>query len=541
MDGTRATAIPDGFWRSDGPAARGTLAAVGVLALLFLAANLTRDFQVGDEGVALVDAERIARGQVPHADFFEIVPPGSFLPTALAFKLLGPTVLAGRLPLLFYGLLLIAGVDLLLRRLTENRWLRAAAALFLIPCGVNYWLVPSHHWAVDVAQLFALAALARGLDGEHPLLWGALSGALMAAGFFCLQDQGAYLVAGTGALVLPWVPERPRRWRLCAGWAAGGLLVAGGFALWLLPRVSPAELWYQWALFPASRYKGIPGNQGGLLKGWATVWGSYGWRGLKASPVYASSALALNGALTLLPLGAAAGLAWTALGRKVPRPQALALAVGALAFAGGCAHRWSLVNLAWAAPGLLVPAAGALGWALASDRRALRAAARGLAGVVALSSAAWVGAHAAGVARGPVARAVTPAGAYWSRGVEEARALESEVAAVAARVPEGKPLFCRGFVPLFNFLTRRPPPSRFNYLGYPAYHTESQRNEVVSLLERTPECRVLAVLPLEKGNAFDDFLLAHYRPLWNDGRVVLLGRVVQEPEVPDAAEGRVGT
>ncbi len=56
-----------------------------------------------DEGIYLDAAERILHGQQPYRDFFGYMSPGSFWMQALAFRLFGVTLAAGRLLVIFYA------------------------------------------------------------------------------------------------------------------------------------------------------------------------------------------------------------------------------------------------------------------------------------------------------------------------------------------------------------------------------------------------------------------------------------------------------
>ena len=164
--------------RTDGPPAgarhawRGRIAVAGFLAVaIFTVAFAVRlsDFNVDlrDEGVAAMDAWRIAEGQHPYADFYEIIPPASFYPTALFIRLMGPTVWAVRLPALLLALLLMLAADRMLAAWGAGLWVRVAGLAFLGPWGVSFWPMPSHHWYAIFFQVAATAAVARGLDSTR--------------------------------------------------------------------------------------------------------------------------------------------------------------------------------------------------------------------------------------------------------------------------------------------------------------------------------------------------------------------------------------
>src|SRR3984957_11900541 len=85
-----------------------------------------------DEGIYLDAAERILHGQKPYVDFFGYMSPGSFWMQALAFRVLGISLAAGR----------------------------ALAILYVaLECGLIYWLVErfASRAAAIVTSLFFLA------------------------------------------------------------------------------------------------------------------------------------------------------------------------------------------------------------------------------------------------------------------------------------------------------------------------------------------------------------------------------------------------
>ncbi len=124
---------------------------------------------LGDEGTILLDAWRIASGEIPHRDFFQGFPPASFIPTAALFLLFGPSLLAGRLLAFALAVSIVLSLDLVLRKLEADRVLRLLSLALLIPFGVSYWPIPSHHWWAAIHCLlsayFLLSAPARGSPG----------------------------------------------------------------------------------------------------------------------------------------------------------------------------------------------------------------------------------------------------------------------------------------------------------------------------------------------------------------------------------------
>lgn len=490
--------------------------------LLYAGSLFNQGFQVGDEGVALVDAWRVASGQVPHRDFFEIVPPGSFLPTAFLFWMFGPSVVAARSLAALYAVLLGWLVDGISCSLGARSATRAWILAFLVPFGVWYWPIPSHHWVATLCQLAAVLCLLKAAKDERgQALWAGLAGAASAYACFTLQDQGGYFLGLLGALFFPFLAAPLRRRRLLAAWATGGGTVAAAFALYLLPRVSPSVLWAQWVSFPASRYREIAGNRGGLLLGWEVVRSSLESGVFSKAPIYFISHVAAGLVLTALPFAACAALFLAYRRRWLPPGQAGLLSAAAGAALLCTVHRWALTNLVWAAPLLLPSVALAGGRAERAAGRWIRPAFQWGASCLAIL---WLlnAISFAYLCRPSQTLAVSgPAGTLRSHERIEAQALQETIAAIDRLVPRGGPLFCEGYTPLISFLSLRPNPTKFTILIYPTYNTEDQLGEVVASLRDRPDARVLLMLPLRLGDPLHRFVAENYRPVWRTAYAAL--------------------
>lgn len=507
------------------------------LSLAFQLGVLDEKFNLGDEGVALVGAWRISQGEVPHRDYFEIVPPVSFLPTAAVFKVFGAGLLQSRLLALAYSLLLLFLVDALLKRLGTSPWGRAFALAFLTPFGIFYWPMPSHHWVADLFLLGAVLALVDALsEGTAPPMQKGLaflSGACVALCGLSLQDQGGYLALALGFGVLLWLRrEAGEQKTISLPWLLGLASVAALAALLLIPLVGARELFFQWVLFPATRYKEIADNATGFFAGWegiVSLWSSGGWA---TRPLFSVALSFCTGILFLLPFLALASLFYLFRSRTLPRHTSAVLAAGAVACLGTAAHRWSITNAVWAAPALLLPVVVALSRYGSEDSpRPRRAVGRafflcGTVLFVLFGATYYQGSHQYGTAR-----IQTPAGSLRSvQGAEVAR-VNQIMGALDTYVPDGAPLFCDGYIPLLNFLSLHPNPTRYQFLSHPGYHTDAQAQEVLHSLRSSPEAWVLLTKPLDPTKLLDDFVVAEYEPVWENGAVVLYRRKLKEPLV----------
>jgi len=492
-------------------------------------------FFLGDEGIATLGAWRISLGQVPYLDFFEIVPPASFLPLALAFKLFGVSVLVERAVVFSLALCLLFTADRLLRFFTTDWRARCLVAVTLGPFGVSYWPLPSHHWFADLFQLLALIALLAALRGGRPGSMGFTAGALSALACFSLQDQGAYFLLALALLFFPWVPDAARRRALLLSWVCGGLAVGGLFVVWLLPRTGWAPLWDQWLVFPVSRYKQITGNEGSFFAGWSgvlDVWTT----GLAAHrPLYALASFISWSFVFCLPFLSLPLLLHAGWKKLLPFSEFGLLLSAWVAFFTTALHRWSLTNLIWAAPAFLIPLAWRLARSLSSESRGQRVLARIAFVLFAVGLVSYAGLlllDSRGASSYPVR---SRAGTLRSLVPEESAVLQEAVTAVEAHVPEGTPLFTTGYIPLVNFLTLTPPATRYNYFMYPAYHTDAQMEEVLRTVESRRTPFALLVKPLSADSRLDSYFLKKYRPIWSNPLVVLVERLPEEgvPPGPD--------
>jgi hypothetical protein len=195
-----------------------------------------------DEGLLLQAATRVAGGQWPYADFSWSYGPGHPLLIALAFKLLGPSVIWWRLVRVAAD----ATVALLAWRLTGRvagpRWALAAwAAAALVAAQ------PTSANPVAVAFALALGALAVATGGEAAgPRCAAIAGALAALAGFWRPDFGVVALAAVVAALL----VRPKS---RAPLVAVGSALAGTVLLWAPFAVAagPGELWDVFVAGPA--------------------------------------------------------------------------------------------------------------------------------------------------------------------------------------------------------------------------------------------------------------------------------------------------
>lgn len=499
------------------------------LLALWISTTFRLHIEPGDEGVTLLGASRIAAGEIPHEDFFEIIPPGSFLPVAGAFWLFGASVAVGRAVAAVYAVLLLLLMEWAGRRLGVSPFFRLASCAVLVPFGVWTWPMASHHWLADLLILGSLALLLSPPgDGDGKQSGGGRwaipgSAALATWACFTLQDQGGYWTIILGAILLwAFVCERGlfttlRRWFV---WFAA---FSGAALLLLFALAGPRALLCQWIVFPASRYRGISGNAGRLGNGWSEAWDALSTASGLPQEIYAVSQLFFHGVLLVAPL-TVAYLLWLAIRRRERRKAALLLAGAQVAFYGACLHRWSALNMTWALPAGLLSLALLLDDLARSGKRPLAMAGRCAAALIMLIGLSSLFSGMAVVQGSPRFGVEGPGGRLESLDAAQAMALSEVVSAVSNFVPAGEPVFFSGYFPLLNVLSARPNPTRYNIFLVPEYSTVEQAKEVILTLRERRKSWVVLPMPVRPESIFDQEVLQNYRRVWTGSRFALFVR-----------------
>ncbi len=180
-----------------------------------------------DEGIYFDAAERILHGQKPYLDFFGYMSPGSFWMQALAFRLFGITLLAGRVLVLFYVAIECALIYWLVERFASRATAVMTALLFIaFQTADPRLLTAQHRWD---SSAFALASIA--ICVARSRRWAlAASGFLIACAALATPSVALVAIA-----TLIWLGRRSL-------WYAAGIAIAGTLAI--------AALWIN-GTFPA--------------------------------------------------------------------------------------------------------------------------------------------------------------------------------------------------------------------------------------------------------------------------------------------------
>ena len=157
---------------------------------------------LGDEGIFLHAAVRMLGGEVLYRDFFELLPPGSFLAVAAWMKLFG----AGFGAMRALAICVIVVIAVLLyaaaRLASGNRPLAAMLAVAWVVLSQGVWTVISHHWFTTAASMATAIALLLALDHAPRRRATFVAGLAAGTAAMVTSTRGALLcVAVLGILV----------------------------------------------------------------------------------------------------------------------------------------------------------------------------------------------------------------------------------------------------------------------------------------------------------------------------------------------------
>lgn len=235
------------------PVLRDPLLWVSLLAAAALCAPFFRYvFWLGDEGVILHGADRLLRGETMYRDYFEFLPPASFLVVATWMRLIGAEFESIRL-LAVCVIAAIAGLTYASARLVSgHRGLAAVLAVAWVALSQGGWTVISHHWFATLASMACAVALLSALRRPHPAARVLVAGLFAGAAAMMVSTRGALLCAAVTGIALT-LRER----RLIAAALGGIAVVPAATVLYLTVTASLAAAVADVVLFPARHYSGI--------------------------------------------------------------------------------------------------------------------------------------------------------------------------------------------------------------------------------------------------------------------------------------------
>ena len=212
-------------------------------------------FALDDEGVLLYGADRMLQGKSLYGDFFEFLPPGGFVITALWFSLTGVSVLSARA----LAILVIAGIAgftyLTCRRASRNAPLSAVLTLGWVVMSQGLWTQVSHHWLTTLFSIMAAwAAFVSIEQARRGLRWPLMAG--VAAGMAAMITPTCGALAMLAAMAAFVGVQRHKRLELSV-FVLGGLVIPVCLIGYLLWRHVFAAAFDDVILFTARRYAPI--------------------------------------------------------------------------------------------------------------------------------------------------------------------------------------------------------------------------------------------------------------------------------------------
>jgi hypothetical protein len=247
------------------------LAGLAAGGLGLLCAQLKAPANLYDEGLTLLNTDRILRGQLPYRDYWTLYAPGYFYLLAGLFKLAAPNLLTARLLDTCLRFVLTLEVYLLARRMTrakQHGWWVA-----LIPWAfVTLWLSAIRFYSYPAFPataliLASLLALSRYVENRSPR-WLALTGITIGLTAILRLDFGGYAAAGIALAVaifdlrqpagdVSWEKRGARLLKAEAILGGGALVIALPLYAYLAAASGPATLWSDLIVFPATTFRAV--------------------------------------------------------------------------------------------------------------------------------------------------------------------------------------------------------------------------------------------------------------------------------------------
>lgn len=449
---------------------------LGVTAVsLYFTLFLRTSWRIGDEGSIVYGAQRVANGEVPYRDFFEVMGPGSFYWLALWFKVLGTSWVTSRVAVLATALASAGAIYYMTARHCTSRFAFFPAALYSVVT-IPLWPGANHHLDSNLWALLAIATIAG--DSEISTRRALTAGLFAGFSSTIMPHKGILVLAGlTFAVAIQlrgmrnWQRVLPLAAWMVAAFAGVGVSVLVLF--WLQGALG--ELLYANVVWPATQYHSVNvvPYAHGLVELFLPAWSSL----IRAVLPSTLSAVAL--VAVLVPFGFTASLPAIALllgaCRAVSQrftvcqdvPWAYAFAGFAL-FASEC-HRRDMMHLIYGSPVLAVFVSLTL---VTIRSRGILVARRVLVGCLAL--VAVVLALIANTAQTTV---------ETRRGVVHMFERDEALDFLHTHVAPGDSVFVYPYYPMYYFLANIRNPTRYSILMY-HINTEDQFNEVIEALDR---------------------------------------------------------
>lgn len=153
------------------------LALVALVVALLCAPFFRYLYWLGDEGTLLHTAELVLQRKRIYEDFFQFLPPGTYLATAAWFSITGVSVGSARSLAVFTIVGTACFTFLACRQASKNAWLAATLSIGWAMMSVWPWMQISHHWfSTLLAVVAAWAALVNLNQPQGQLRWPMIAG-----------------------------------------------------------------------------------------------------------------------------------------------------------------------------------------------------------------------------------------------------------------------------------------------------------------------------------------------------------------------------
>jgi 4-amino-4-deoxy-L-arabinose transferase-like glycosyltransferase len=493
----------------DWPRAVAVFIAAGIIAWLLWA---NRFFLSLDEGIYLSGAERILRGQVPYRDFFVMTGPGTFWIQAAILGLLGPTLRAARLALVFDLALLTALVYWLTARITSRKFaLILTIFFFALQTRPLFRLYVNHRWDSSAFALLATALVLAGTEHPRPILF--FSAGLVAATAAWITPSVLVVLMLLGLWLLM-VQDLRRQivpylaGAACLSLAAGGVLLFQG-------AIGPmfGDLWWTAAHYPAANR--VPYGYGAIAPGGLRLM----FAGVSGAALIArATGLAAVLLPPVLPLAVyAAWIVRRLSHRKMDQREKLAtlLMLASFGFVISAFPRWSADQLLFIVPIFYVLAGYMLNEALKSKTLRLAAGVFFLLIAVAAFGYSFLTVRSEPLIETRIGR------------VRAAPDDQSIIRLATQRINPGDTLFVYPYLPILYFLTGAQNPTQYSFLQPGMMDPITYDKALAQLRAHPPRWILYFAIPLSTYHgiwpaadpaaldltAVDHFVLTNYHPV----------------------------
>lgn len=435
-------------------------AAVFVLTCAWLGLMIAHRFSLTfDEGIYVDASRRILAGQVPYRDFFVVMGPGTFWLQALALRLFGMTLAASRAILILDLAILATCVFWLVSRVRSvgyAAWI--AAFVVILETATPGITIPSHRWDSAACALVAITICASASNRLAILVTGC------AAAFAAWITPPVALVA---VAILIWLSleQRTKTPLFLAGAAAVSIVCTAVLAIQGALRPMLHQLLWNGSHYAGANY--LPygtlfGRGYGQFFDGATL---FEW------PIRAIVVLGIMLPILLPPVAILCFRQW----RKTAFLRLLFL--GGIALVISTFPRMDLPHLTYCAPvfyALLAILAASI--PLPKVRAAILIAATLLAAVYTFNAVVQ---HSREIS--------------LETNIGTVRALPEDlvlVRGIQSEIPRGTSLFVFPYLPIANFFTLSPNPTRYSYLQ-PGMMSDQDEAAALAELRRSPPARIL--------------------------------------------------